>query len=143
MGLNLDLGHVALAADTKFDGRHMRKLLPAEMAQIAGRAGRHVKEGTFGVTDGCRVLEPEVIEAIESGDNSRICDELGDLLFQVIFHSEIKKEENAFSINDVIMSINNKMIRRNPHVFDNKDNKKFTIDEIDKNWKKIKKEEKL
>ncbi|MEK9708744.1 MAG: helicase-related protein, partial [Alphaproteobacteria bacterium] len=65
MGLNLDLGHVALAADTKFDGRHMRKLSPAEMAQIAGRAGRHVKDGTFGVTDGCRVLEPEVIEAIE------------------------------------------------------------------------------
>jgi ATP-dependent RNA helicase SUPV3L1/SUV3 len=65
MGLNLDLGHVALAADIKFDGRHMRKLSPAEMAQIAGRAGRHVKDGTFGVTDGCRVLEPEVIEAIE------------------------------------------------------------------------------
>ena len=52
MGLNLDLGHVALAADIKFDGRHMRKLSPAEMAQIAGRAGRHVKDGTFGVTDG-------------------------------------------------------------------------------------------
>ncbi|MDA0332845.1 MAG: helicase-related protein [Proteobacteria bacterium] len=65
MGLNLDLGHVALAADIKFDGRHMRELSPAEMAQIAGRAGRHVKDGTFGVTDGCRVLEPEVIEAIE------------------------------------------------------------------------------
>ena len=65
MGLNLDLGHVALAADIKFDGRHMRKLSPAEMAQIAGRAGRHVKDGTFGVTDGCRMLEPEVIEAIE------------------------------------------------------------------------------
>ena len=65
MGLNLDLGHVALAADIKFDGRHMRKLSPAEMAQIAGRAGRHVKDGTFGVTDGCQVLEPEVTEAIE------------------------------------------------------------------------------
>jgi ATP-dependent RNA helicase SUPV3L1/SUV3 len=65
MGLNLDLGHVALSADVKFDGRHMRKLSPAEMAQIAGRAGRHVMDGTFGVTDSCRVLEPEVIEAIE------------------------------------------------------------------------------
>ena len=65
MGLNLDLGHVALSADVKFDGRHMRKLSPAEMAQIAGRAGRHVMDGSFGVTDGCRVLEPEVIEAIE------------------------------------------------------------------------------
>jgi len=65
MGLNLDLNHVALAADVKFDGRHTRRLMPAEMAQIAGRAGRHVNDGTFGVTDGCRALEPEMIEAIE------------------------------------------------------------------------------
>ena len=84
----------------------------------------------------------EVIEAIESSDNLKICDELGDLLFQVIFHSEIKKEENAFTINDVINSINNKMIRRNPHVFDNKEKRKFSIKEIDENWKRIKKEEK-
>ena len=84
----------------------------------------------------------EVIEAIESSDNLKICDELGDLLFQVIFHSEIKKEENAFTINDVINSINNKMIRRNPHVFDNKEKKKFSIKQIDENWKRIKKEEK-
>ena len=65
MGLNLDLGHVALAADMKFDGRQMRRLSAAEMAQIAGRAGRHTNDGTFGVTDGCEVPEPEMIEAIE------------------------------------------------------------------------------
>ena len=65
MGLNLDLNHVALASDVKYDGRRMRRLIPAEMAQIAGRAGRHVNDGTFGVTDGCRALDPEVIEAIE------------------------------------------------------------------------------
>ncbi len=65
MGLNLDLGHVALSADMKFDGRQMRKLLPSEMAQIAGRAGRHMNDGSFGVTDGCRALEPEMIDAIE------------------------------------------------------------------------------
>jgi ATP-dependent RNA helicase SUPV3L1/SUV3 len=65
MGLNLDLNHVALAADVKYDGRRMRKLSPAEMAQIAGRAGRHVNDGTFGVTDGCQALEAEVVEAIE------------------------------------------------------------------------------
>jgi len=65
MGLNLDLGHVALSADMKFDGRRMRKLLPSEMAQIAGRAGRHMNDGSFGVTDGCRPLEPEMIDAIE------------------------------------------------------------------------------
>ncbi|MEC8660691.1 MAG: helicase-related protein [Pseudomonadota bacterium] len=66
MGLNLDLGHVALASDMKFDGRQMRRLTAAEMAQIAGRAGRHTNDGTFGVTDGCEVPEPEMIEAIEA-----------------------------------------------------------------------------
>ena len=65
MGLNLDLNHVALASDIKFDGRKTRRLTPAEMAQIAGRAGRHTNDGTFGVTDGCEPPEPEVIEAIE------------------------------------------------------------------------------
>ena len=65
MGLNLDLSHVALASDVKYDGRRVRRLAPAEMAQIAGRAGRHVNDGTFGVTDGCRALDPEMIEAIE------------------------------------------------------------------------------
>ena len=49
----------------KFDGRQMRKLLPSEMAQIAGRAGRHMNDGSFGVTDGCHALEPEMIDAIE------------------------------------------------------------------------------
>jgi ATP-dependent RNA helicase SUPV3L1/SUV3 len=65
MGLNLDLGHVALSADMKFDGRRMRRLLPSEMAQIAGRAGRHMNDGSFGVTDECHALEPEMIDAIE------------------------------------------------------------------------------
>ena len=61
----------------------------------------------------------EVIEAIKVGDSSNICEELGDLLFQVIFHSQIKSDEKEFDINDVIISINKKMIRRNPHVFNN------------------------
>ena len=84
----------------------------------------------------------EVIEAIKAGDSSNICEELGDLLFQVIFHSQIKSDEKEFDINDVIISINKKMIRRNPHVFNNKNNKKFTLNEIEKNWIKIKNEEK-
>ena len=57
MGLNMDIQHVALAADTKFDGKHMRHLYPAELAQIVGRAGRYTQDGTFGVTQGCRPLE--------------------------------------------------------------------------------------
>ena len=52
MGLNLDLGHVAFASLSKYDGRRQRRLYPAEMAQIAGRAGRHHKDGTFGTLSG-------------------------------------------------------------------------------------------
>ena len=85
----------------------------------------------------------EVVEAIDKGNSSEICEELGDLLFQVIFHSQIKSDEKEFDINDVIKSINKKMIRRNPHVFNNKNNKEYTLDEIEENWRKIKKEEKF
>ncbi|WP_234029714.1 helicase-related protein [Erythrobacter sp. THAF29] len=52
MGLNLDLDHVAFAALTKFDGRRKRRLTPSEMAQIAGRAGRHQRDGSFGTLTG-------------------------------------------------------------------------------------------
>ncbi|GLK68535.1 helicase-related protein [Hansschlegelia plantiphila] len=66
MGLNLDLDHVAFAGDRKFDGHQHRRLNPAEMAQIAGRAGRHLKDGTFGTTGRCEPFEPELAHAIES-----------------------------------------------------------------------------
>ncbi|KEO52924.1 helicase-related protein [Thioclava pacifica] len=66
MGLNLDIDHVAFSATSKFDGRRMRALFPHELAQIAGRAGRHTSDGTFGVTGEARPLQPEVIEAIEN-----------------------------------------------------------------------------
>jgi len=66
MGLNLDIKHIAFAGTAKFDGRRMRPLLPDELAQIAGRAGRHKTAGSFGVTGEARPLQPEVIEAIEN-----------------------------------------------------------------------------
>ena len=71
MGLNLDLQHVAFAGLTKFDGYRQRRLVPAEMAQIAGRAGRHQRDGTFGVLSGSQSNAPpaeftdEEIYAIE------------------------------------------------------------------------------
>ncbi|MGH1425193.1 MAG: helicase-related protein [Pseudooceanicola sp.] len=65
MGLNLDINHVAFSSLTKFDGRRMRHLAPNELAQIAGRAGRGMADGTFGVTGEASPLEEEVIEAIE------------------------------------------------------------------------------
>lgn len=65
MGLNMDIDHVAFAAQRKFDGRAARNLTPAEMAQIAGRAGRHIRDGTFGVTADCPPPDAEMITAIE------------------------------------------------------------------------------
>ena len=68
MGLNLDVDHVAFAANWKYDGTRFRKLTPPEMGQIAGRAGRHLSDGTFGSTGRCRPFEPEMIEALENHD---------------------------------------------------------------------------
>lgn len=68
MGLNMDIGHVAFASLTKFDGYRQRRLTVAEMAQIAGRAGRHQRDGTFGSLGsevGPAAFRPEEIEAIE------------------------------------------------------------------------------
>ena len=68
MGLNMDVAHVAFASLNKFDGRRQRRLSFAEMAQIAGRAGRHQKDGTFGSLggeEGPAAFRPEEIEAIE------------------------------------------------------------------------------
>ena len=66
MGLNLDVDHVAFAQDHKFDGFQYRPLNPAELGQIAGRAGRHVRDGTFGVTGRVDPMEPELVERIEA-----------------------------------------------------------------------------
>lgn len=66
MGLNLDVEHVAFAADRKFDGYQFRRLTAAELAQIAGRAGRHIRDGTFGVTSRIDGFEDGLVEAIES-----------------------------------------------------------------------------
>ena len=66
MGLNMDLDHVAFARLAKFDGRSPRRLSAAEIAQIAGRAGRHMNDGTFGTTAELGALDPEIVEAVES-----------------------------------------------------------------------------
>jgi ATP-dependent RNA helicase SUPV3L1/SUV3 len=65
MGLNLEVDHVAFAADRKFDGANHRKLTAAEMGQIAGRAGRHLRDGTFGTTGRCPALDEDMVEALE------------------------------------------------------------------------------
>ena len=66
MGLNLDVDHVAFASDRKFDGYQYRKLNPSELAQIAGRAGRATRDGTFGTTGRCPPFESELVQQLES-----------------------------------------------------------------------------
>lgn len=66
MGLNLDIKHVAFSSTSKFDGRRMRPLTAQEIGQIAGRAGRHTEDGTFGVTGEARPFDEDLVEAIES-----------------------------------------------------------------------------
>jgi ATP-dependent RNA helicase SUPV3L1/SUV3 len=68
MGLNMDLAHVALASLTKFDGYERRRLQAHEIAQIAGRAGRHMRDGTFGTTQEVGGLDPKTVDAVESHD---------------------------------------------------------------------------
>ncbi|MDH4987569.1 helicase-related protein [Aminobacter anthyllidis] len=68
MGLNLDVDHVAFAQNRKFDGYQYRQLTAAELGQIAGRAGRHLRDGTFGVTGQVDPFDEELIEKIEGHD---------------------------------------------------------------------------
>lgn len=66
MGLNMDVNHIAFSDLVKFDGRMRRRLSPAEVGQIAGRAGRHMRDGTFGTTGSAPQVDPEMIEAVEN-----------------------------------------------------------------------------
>jgi len=81
----------------------------------------------------------EVIDAIEKGDYKLLCDELGDLLMQVVFLSQIGKEKNKFDINRVIEAIIQKMIRRHPHVFG--EEKALTPEDVLEKWGAIKRSE--
>ncbi|MFC1460564.1 helicase-related protein [Microvirga arabica] len=66
MGLNLDVNHVAFASDKKFDGFQFRKLNNPELAQIAGRAGRYMRDGTFGTSGRCPPFDAETVQALEN-----------------------------------------------------------------------------
>jgi tetrapyrrole methylase family protein/MazG family protein len=81
----------------------------------------------------------EVLDALDSSDDAKFAEELGDLLLQVLFHSEIAREEGRFDISDVIREIHEKLIRRHPHVFGEKSAKDAA--EVLRNWEIIKREE--
>jgi tetrapyrrole methylase family protein / MazG family protein len=82
----------------------------------------------------------EVLEVIDLNDKDRLCEELGDLLLQIVFHARIASEEGTFDMSDVITGISRKMVQRHTHVFG--DAKADTPDEVVSNWEAIKKREK-
>jgi XTP/dITP diphosphohydrolase len=82
----------------------------------------------------------EVVDAIQDGDKKAICEELGDLLLQVILQAQIASENKDFSLKDVVEGITEKMIRRHPHVFG--DVTVGGVDDVSKNWEEIKASEK-
>jgi len=81
----------------------------------------------------------EVVDAIESADEAALCEELGDLLLQIVFHAQLGSETGKFSVADVIDALSNKMVRRHPHVFGD-----AVIEDVDaqwKNWEQLKAQE--
>ena len=88
------------------------------------------------LTEECR----EVIDAIDNQDKENLCEELGDVLLQVMMHSQIAMENGDFTVEDVINGVCEKMIRRHPHVFGDK--KAVTPEESLALWNEIKKQEK-
>lgn len=82
----------------------------------------------------------EVVDAIDRGDKNDLCEELGDLLFQVVYHAQMASEEEAFVFDDVVQAISEKLVRRHPHVFGDDDLK--SDQEIKVMWDRIKQEEK-
>ena len=105
MGLNMDVDHVAFAGLSKFDGNRRRRLTPAEMAQIAGRAGRHQRDGTFGSLtlegDALAEFRPEEIERIE------------EHRFEPLDFLYWRESELDFrSVEDLIRSLERRPVRR-------------------------------
>lgn len=82
----------------------------------------------------------EYLEAVDKEDKRHMCEELGDVLLQVVFHAQIAAENGDFNIEDVINGVCNKMIHRHPHVFG--DASAETSGQVLKNWEEIKKKEK-
>ena len=81
----------------------------------------------------------EVLEAIDDSDSAKLSEELGDILVQVVFHTQIARESQEFRVEDALTAVNRKLIRRHPHVFGNA----VVSDarEVERNWEKLKEQE--
>lgn len=103
---------------------------PWDKKQTHSTLVRHLKEES-----------QEVVQAIRKKDPENLCEELGDLLHQIVFHAELAREKKRFTMADVVDGLCRKIIRRHPHVFGKK--KLKTVDEVMVQWDEIKRREKL
>jgi XTP/dITP diphosphohydrolase len=116
------------------DMRRLRRECPWKREQTHRSLARYLQEETA-----------ETLEAIDSGDDAHLREELGDLLLQVYFHAVIAEETGAFDLDDVARSISDKMHRRNPHVFGAgaASMPAMSAAEVDAQWQEIKAREKV
>tara|TARA_Y100000590_G_scaffold135013_1_gene154461 strand:- start:8133 stop:10625 length:2493 start_codon:yes stop_codon:yes gene_type:complete len=138
MGINMDIDNVSFSSFSKFDGKKTRKLNLSEISQIAGRAGRHINDGTFGITGECKQLGSDEIEKLEQHNLNKI-----DLLYwrnsnldfkniDSLISSLEKKTDNQFlkRINDCEDEKVLKHLIKNDQNFKNK----FSSDEVKTLW---------
>ena len=105
MGINMDIDNVSFSNLNKFDGKKTRKLNLSEISQIAGRAGRHVNDGTFGITGDCKHLSPDEIEKLENHDLNKV-----DMLYWRNSDINFNSIDNLVSSLDV--KTKNNLLRR-------------------------------
>ena len=101
---------------------------PWDREQTHASLKRHLLEESY-----------EVLEAIDSGDASRLSDELGDILVQVVFHAQMAREAREFGIDEVVARVSDKLVRRHPHVFG--DATAVDAREVELNWEALKQRE--
>ncbi|MCZ2328336.1 nucleoside triphosphate pyrophosphohydrolase [Bartonella sp. F02] len=101
----------------------------------------HIKQTFESITSYMIEEVYEVIDALEQKNYSNLCEELGDLLLQVVYHATIAEEEGRFTFSDVVYAITAKMIRRHPHVFGNEEQRNLGF--VENMWEHIKKIEKI
>ena len=105
MGINMDINNVSFSNLRKFDGKKTRKLTLSEISQIAGRAGRHINDGTFGITGECKLLSPDEIERLEKHELDKI-----DLLYWR--NSKIDFDSLSNLVSSLEKKTNNEFLKR-------------------------------
>lgn len=113
------------------DLRHPENGCPWDIRQTSASIAPHTLDETH-----------ELLDAIERGDTENLKEELGDLLFNIVFHARIAEEQDQFSFDDVAQGIADKMLRRHPHVFGDEREQQVSDEILSQQWQAIKQQEK-